>query len=261
MNEIKKILIVLVTINTLTFAELSKGQLLEYLELSWVFKGFKDHQDNEYDTLFDFLNIDRNLTNLQKIEEMKKYAYCDASTDAFLYEISQITNEEYFEIISFYRTDEGKKMSEGYMEIDNTTLEKVSQQLQKERKQLEKKQILIKSIFEEFNIIELKVKYKLDKLIVARTIDKESSKYTTESIKKSVANYKSSLKNFARDRGGIIFQNFTIKELEEVLAYAKTKGGKREMEVFFNGMTEAYAYQIYACGKYFDNLKSMPDHK
>ncbi|HHD80309.1 MAG TPA: hypothetical protein ENK99_01680 [Campylobacterales bacterium] len=68
-------------------------------------------------------------------------------------------------------------MSEGYMEFDSTSLEKIPKQLPKEGKNLKEKQILIESIFKEFNIIELKAKYRLNKLLVAHTIDKKNPKY------------------------------------------------------------------------------------
>ena len=158
MNNIKKVLTMLILVNTFTFAELSKEQLLEYSNKTWGIKIFKRIEEERYNNLFIEFDIDKNITNLKKIEEMQKFAYCKYASNAFFKEIRKMTNEEYSNIISFYQSDIGKKLSQEYLIYTNN---EIGTAYQKEKKISKKKYLLIESISKELDIVKLKVQYEV----------------------------------------------------------------------------------------------------
>jgi len=255
MNNIKKVLTMLILINTFTFAELSKEQLLEYSNKTWGIKIFKRIEEERYNNLFIELDIDKNITNLKKIEEMQKFAYCKYASNAFFKEIRKITNEEYSNIISFYQSDIGKKLNQEYLIYTNS---EIGTAYQKERKFSKKKYLLIESISKELNIVELKVQYEVRRIIIQKIYETQQG-YSDKYLKEFANKRRASIKQHERQQKIIIFQNFTIPELERVLEYAKTKSGKREMEVLFQGMAKAYSNQVLMCSNFLYNFIKMPN--
>jgi len=256
MNIIKKILMTMIILSSFSFGNLSKGQLLELAEMSWGIREFKLYQHKRYNHLFTVFHIDRNTTSLEKIEEIKKYAYCTESFNAFLYEISELTNEEYAEIISFYQTDIGKKLNQAYIGFHPKILNKIYKKSQKKKKISKEKTLLIMLIFKELNLINLQSYYEVDRLMTEKLVDKKNPKYSDESIIKYADNIRSIVKKNIKEYGIVFFRNFTMDELKEVLKYAKSKGGKRELDVFYRGLKEAYFHQLYSCEKLNFNITS-----
>ena len=245
----------IVVLSSFSFGNLSKGQLLELAEISWGIREFKLYQHKRYNHLFTVYNIDRNTTSLEIIEEIKKYAYCTESSNAFLYEISKLTNEEYAEIISFYHTDVGKKLNEAYIGFHPKILNKVYKKSENQKKTSRERVSLIILIFKELNLINLQSYYQAGRLISEKQVNKKNPKYSDESIIKYTNNIRSIVKKNIKEYGILFFKNFTMDQLEKVLKYAKSKGGKRELDVFYRGLDEAYFHQLYSCGNIMIKLK------
>ncbi|CAA6798536.1 MAG: Unknown protein [uncultured Sulfurovum sp.] len=257
MNGLKKIVIILIITNTVSFANLSKEQLLEYYNIAWGIKIFKQIEEERYNNLFIELNIDRNITNLKKIEKMKEFAYCKDASNAFLKEIRKITNEEYSDIISFYQSDIGKKVVQAYLKYTNS---KIGTIYQKEKEFSKKKYLLIESISKELNIVELKVQYEVRRIMVQKFYETQQD-YSDKYLQEYASKLRIQIKEHERQQKIIIFQNFTIPELEIVLEYAKTKAAKREMKTFFHGMGKAYSKQVLLCSFFLENFIQMPNHE
>ncbi|CAA6798513.1 MAG: Unknown protein [uncultured Sulfurovum sp.] len=234
----------IVILSSFSLGNLSKGQLLELAEMSWGIREFKLYQHKRYNHLFTVLNIDRNTTNPKIIEEIKNYAYCTESFNAFLYELSKLTNEEYAEIISFYQTDVGKKLNQAYIGFHPKILNKIYKKSENKTKISKEKTLLIMLIFKELNLINLQAYYEVDRLMTEKLFDKKNPKYIDKSIIKYADNTRSIVKKNIKEYGMVFFKYFTINELEKVLKYAKNKGGKRELDVFYRGLKEAYFYQL-----------------
>lgn len=257
MNGLKKIFIILIITNTVSFANLSKEQLLDYSNKTWGIKIFKQIEEARYNNLFIELNIDRNITNLKKIEKMKEFAYCKDASNAFFKEIRKITNEEYSDIISFYQSDTGRKLTQAYLKYTNA---KIGTIYQKKKKFSKKKYLLIESISKELNTVELKVQYEVRRIMVQKFYETQQD-YSDKYLKEYANKLRTQIKEHEREEKIMIFQNFTIPELEIVLEYTKKKAAKREMEILFHGMAKAYSKQVLLCSFFLDNFIQMPDHK
>jgi len=257
MNKIKKIIMTIVLLSSSSLGNLSKGQLLELAEMSWVLQSFRLTQDERYTHLFNKFNIDRNTTNLEIIEKIKKYAYCTESFNAFLDEISKLSTEEYTDIIAFYQTDVGKKLVKEILILDKTKVNQIYQKLEKNKKISEERVLLTISILKEFNQVNLQVDYELYKLLIEKIFDDKNPKYSYKSLKKYKIKIKNILEKQLKQNSIVLFKEFTINELKRVLQYAKTQSGKREWEVLFKGLKESNKYQIFSCGKYYYKLENL----
>ena len=257
MNNIKKVLTLLILINTFSFAELSKEQLLEYANNTWGIKIFKQIEEERYNNLYVELDIDRNITNLKKIEEMKKFAYCKYASNAFFKEIRKLTNEEYSNIISFYQSDIGKKLNQEYLKYTNS---EIGIAYQKEKNFSKKKSLLIKSISKELNIVELKVQYEVRRIMTQKFYETQQN-YSNKYLKEYKNTIRANIEEHERQQKIIIFKTFSISELEKVLEYAKTKAAKKEVEVLFQGMKEAYSNRVFLCSDFIYKFINMPDHQ
>ena len=260
MNKIK-IIILIVTLSSFSFANLSKEQLLEFSKISWGIKNFKLYQDKRYTHLFNIFNIDKNTTNLELKRQIKKYAYCSESVRAFLDEFSKLTNEEYTEIISFYQTDVGKKLNQAYIGFNPKILNKIYKKSENQKRVSQERISLIMLIFTNLNLINLQSYYEVDRLMTEKIFDKKNPKYTDKLIIKHADNSRSILKKNIKEYGIVFFKNFTIHELKKVLIYSKSKGGKRELDLFYRGLKEAYFYQLYSCGKLLSYCPVQPSKR
>jgi hypothetical protein len=253
MNKIKRIIITIVILSSFSLGNLSKEQLLELAEMSWEIREFRQYQHKRYNHIFHLLNIDRNTTNSKTIEEIKNYAYCTESFNAFLYELSKLTNEEYAEIISFYQTDVGKKLNQAYIGFHPKILNKIYKKPENKTKISKEKTLLIMLIFKELNLINLQSYYEVDRLMTEKQSDKKNPKYSDKSIINSANNTRAIVKKNIKEYGIVFFKNFTRNELKKIREYSKSKGGKRELDLFYRGLKEAYFHQLYSCHHVLSN--------
>jgi len=93
--------------------------------------------------------------------------------------------------------------------------------------------------------------------MIENLIDKKNPKYSDKFIIKHADNIRAIVKNNIKEYGVVFFRNFTMDELKEVLKYAKSKGGKRELDVFYRGLKEAYFHQVYSCETLNFNITSQ----
>jgi len=260
MKKIKKILIIFITMNTLAFAELSKEQLIQYSKVSWGVKKFKEIEDAKYDNLFIKLGIDNNISNLKKIEEMKKFAYCHHASKAFLDEIRKLTNEEYNEIISFYQSDLGKKLSQEHLTFSHSKVKSIYKTLKQGNQFSKEKKLLIQSITKQLNVIELKIQYEIRKLIT-KNFHETNQYYSEEYLKRYANQHRPIVKEYEEQKNIVMFRDFSINELKKILEFSKTQGAKGEIELLFQGMKEAYSNRIILCSHFVHNFIKMPNNE
>lgn len=233
----------------LLYAEITDKQVDRYMEISrakTLLSGAQYKIVKKYATFFtsSYLVVGRNLSNISKEKakilgrkSVKSFVRTQEFVKEFRNTFKKIDSDVYKDIVAFYMTDTGKKLVKAGIPIKNLIITKESlEYVNRVRNTVVsyKKQKLLDTIAEEFNIIELKMKLKKELLMAFSKRD--GSEYSREELAQDLVNIQKNFKAYNKILMHITYLDFNESELQEVLKYASSKAGKLDMKLMYEAL-------------------------
>jgi len=232
MKKLVHIFLFIGIINTLTFAEVTKEDVDRYLEVSRGGEIVKDRFTFRYYKNFPIIygyNIKK--ADKQTIQKYKAFIFKPKYEDVFYKAFAKIDDASYYEIMAFYKTDLGKKYTQGFKKIYDMDIRKELMTLileSKDRLVLPKKRILVSKIYKAFNS-KVYINYKKYSQELKETNVFKNKNISFDEMKLIIDEYFEVFSEFA-------YKDFSENELYDILAYAKTYG-KIEMAFLYHALT------------------------
>ena len=235
MHKILLIIISIALTTTNVFANITEGQIKEYLNSSIAEIILKSSQDKMVKFLYAVYGIedkkfyDDNTTNI-----FKEYLNNPSNILLFTNRFKNYTENEYNTIIKFYSSKIGNKYAEAYKLIvgyDNQSdIKKKYTELHKNYTFSQEKLKLIDSIGKALNQSESELNYAKKIAYQHNNNLPKNKQYTEEEMQKLKLKYVSKYIAYKKVINGIIYYDFNEKELLEILKFSLTDAAKKEVK-------------------------------
>ena len=220
------------------YADISIAQVDTYLEVSGGQAVLETLQTQLSDAIDAKIRNAGKPVNQNSINTIKEILTSDSNIDLYKSDIQHLNIETYQAILDFYHTEIGKKCADIAKSMDMITIEQEVANFiktQRENPFSIKKIALIQAITQAVKTLDMQV-----------SISKKMFGIMNESLPKKIQMSEEQIEMMLQQLTPIIeqqamisinytFKDYTESELEEVLAYSKSKAGKEEALVVMHG--------------------------
>ncbi len=259
MKKLVHIFLFIGIINTLTFAELTKEDVDRYIDISRGGEIIKDRLNFRYKVCFPIMyGYDIKQADKKTIKKYQDFIFNSKNEEVFYKAFAKIDDTSYYEIMAFYKTDLGKKYTQGFKKIYDMDIQEelIKSILSKKNKILlpEKRELVIEINKELYSMLGLDLKdYTFfEDFNIKFNTDKGNS-IPPKEIKLIVDEYIAVFSEFA-------YKDFSDNELSDILAYAKTYG-KIEMAFLHHALKQSILDFKKDLKKRINNKKQNQNHE
>ena len=241
MNKIISLVGIFSLTASTSLADITQKQLDTYLDVS----GGKVMLENMQTQMSDMVDMQVKASgkdiNPKVVISITEALSSDKNMEKFTKGFKALDLNLYNNIISFYATNVGKKLSETAKSSDVATMERemiAFVQSQKEKPFTDKKTKLIENITNATNSVEMQIKMIESMMSSVDDALPEEAKIPKEQKNMMMSQMRPMMEQQIKMSMKFTYKDYSEQELEKVLAYMTSKAGKEEVKILMNGLNE-----------------------
>jgi len=240
MKKIIYIFILMGIFITSLYSEISQDSMQKYWDTSRAKEMFTLGKQNLERDLFKVVQIKKEDAKPMLLNTINRFVNNPKYLNDYKNTFFSMDSSVYNSLNKFYNTKVGKKYRKLFTSLEDSIvthedIEVKYKELIKNNAISKKKLKLIANIDEELNLIEIKIDYVREFITFMKQVLYPENNVTNEAIDKYMLNYRIIAEKYESMVMPVIFNDFTMEELQKILSYSDNQNLAIELKFIYEG--------------------------